>query len=732
VGVVCGLGAAAAAWTIAGSPNLLEAECLAFVTLAALAGSARRLARSAAVGAALLVFGLGAALVVAESVTVAAWLGRRGPRGPLYLLGLLHALAVAAIAALLPGLAYLGLGGSAPIELGRASWIPVLGAIAASVVTTQTLAALARPTIVARSWWRTSANEILGAGIALVVALVYATDLRAWLLLLPVAAAISHLGATPRRRPARVSTASETVQRAIAEALARASTARGRVDLAHLDRVEALAIDLASEAGLAEPDCEALAIAALLHEVDDVTLPESVEIVEGQLEPHPALGAELLGALPLPETTRAIVRHRTERWDGTGRPAGLVGESIPLGARILAVVDAFDEWTWAPGPRRGAEGAIERLRAAAGTRFDPRVVEILERRARSEGLGQAARARRSSPTSGRPSTRLRDAARELHALYEIERSVGYRLDLDENLLLILGKLQTLVPHDTAAVYALEETTLRARFALGAAASALEALELPVDRLSSRVAHARRTLVGGARDGFDLTDLANASALGLATELAAPLVLGDRTLGTLTLYAGPERRFDAEDRRIVTSVAGHVAAALCRSDPQHASYLATLTDPDTGLPNARYLEICASDAVAFGLVAFRWLDFETTCERGGIDEATRAMGVLGRRIAAACGPHEVASRFGTDLFLVLAADTEPGVLVERWGALLHAAEAEPIVPGVAQRVRCASAQASAPADGRTLDALLSALGARLGPTTLEGARVVPFRSARSTG
>src|SRR5262245_38652276 len=117
VGVVCGLGAAAAAWTIAGSPNLLEAECLAFVTLAALTGSTRRIARSAAVGAALLVFGLGAALVVAESVTVAAWLGRRVPRGPLYLLGLLHALAVAAIAALLPGLAYLGLGGLAPIEL---------------------------------------------------------------------------------------------------------------------------------------------------------------------------------------------------------------------------------------------------------------------------------------------------------------------------------------------------------------------------------------------------------------------------------------------------------------------------------------------------------------------------------------------------------------------------------------------------------------------------------------
>jgi GGDEF domain-containing protein len=756
VGVVCGLGAAAAAWTIAGSPNLVETECLAFVILASwtaavLPTGARvpRLARSAAVGSALLLFGLGAALVVAELVTVGAWLTRRVARGPLFLLGLLHALAVAAIGALVPGLSYLGLGGGAPITLDAVSLGAVAGAVAASVATARTLAVLSRPGILEdgapreglRSWWRSAASEIGAAGLAILVATIYATDARAWLLVVPAMAMLSRTGVRPERRAVRAGgVASEPAQRAIAEALAHASAARGRTDLEHLDRVEALALDLAIEAGLAEADLDALAVAALLHDIDALALPDDRVVVEGRLEPHPALGAEILGALPFPESARAIVRHRFERWDGTGRPAGLVGEAIPLGARILAAVDAFDEWTWTPGLRRGAEGALDRLRAGAGTRFDPRLVEILERRARTEGFVSRAPTRLSAVGSG-ASTRLRDAARELHALYEIERSIGYRLDLHENLLLVLGKLSALVPHEMAVVYELQETSLRARFALGSSAAAIDGLELPLDRLSARAATQRRTLTGGMRDGFDLADLSrDPRVLGLASELAAPLVLGDRVLGSLTLYAGPERRFDAEDRRIVASVAGHVAAALLRSDPCDASYLASLTDPDTGLPNARYLEICAADAVVgpvdrcFGLVAFRWLDFDTTCERGGIDDATRAMGVLGRRIAAACGPREVAARFGTDVFVVLAAETEPSVLIERWGALLHAAEAEPIAPrpGAAQRVRCASAQVSAPADGRTLDALLGALGARLGPTTHDGARVVPFRTARSTG
>jgi len=759
VGVVCGFGAAAAAWTIAGSPSLLDAECLAFVTLATLAGTWRvegaagrfaPFARSAAVAAALLVFGLGAALLVAELVTASVWLGRRTARGSLFLLGILHALAVAAMRALIPGLTYLGLGGTAPIDLGRDSLVAILGALAASVITTRTLAALAQPvrlsaasgTAEGSRFWPLVVSESSAVVAAIVIATVYGwPEARPWLLVLPAAAALTRVSPYAERGPSRARpAASGATRRAIAEALALASASRGRGDLAHLDRVEALTLDLAADLGLPESTRDALSAAALLHDVDLLALPlGDAGAIDRRIEPHPALGEEILDALPIPEAAREIVRHRSERWDGSGRPAGLAGEAIPSGARILAAVDAFDDWTWTGGPGRGPDEALRRLRAEAGARFDPRIVEALERCVGAGSRsGDAGDGRRSwYPLAGSPSMRLRDAARELHTLYEIERSVGYRLDLRENLLLVLGKLGTLVPHDTAAVYELgaDGRTLRGRFALGAAAAALEGLELETDRLSVRAASARRTLAGGATDGFDLADLRrDRRVTGLGSALAAPLVAGERVLGALTLYAGPERRFDAEERRVLVAVAGHVAAALGRSDPRDASYLATLTDPSTGLPNARYLEICAADATRLGLVAFRWLDFDTTCERGGVEDATRAMGVLGRRIAAACRTHEVAARFGTDLFVVLALETEPSTLVERWSALLRAAESEPLPSplGASLRVRCASAQAAAPADGRTLDALLGTLGARLGPATHDPARVVPFRTARSAG
>ncbi len=761
--MVCGVGAAAVAWTIAGSPNVLTTECLAFVALAtlfatAVSGRYGPAARSVVVAATLFSFGLGAGLLAAEVSTAAALLRRRGGRGPLFLLGMLHGLAAAAISALVPGLAYLALDGTAPFAWRPSSIGASVGYVLASVATTRALAALsgrwpgdARSALPRIAWWRDVGRESAAVVLAAVLASGYRIeDVRTWLVLLPLAALLLGARAEPDSRPTRTTRpVSAETQRAIAEALASASATRGHRDRAHVQRVEDWAVDLASDLGLRGADIDAIGSAALLHEVGVLAVPEGfVSDADGRasIEPHPALAEEILDALALPAAARAFVRHQTERWDGSGRPSGLTGERIPLGARILAVADAFDEWTWTAGPRATCDRGLARLRAEAGARFDPRVVEAVARRLDSpERLGRPGRVGFDEAASTLPATRLRDAARELHTLYEIERSVGYRLDPRENLLLVLGKLGSLVPHDTAVVYLQDEERgkLCARFALGGAAPVVEGLELAPDRMSARVALERRTSCGGPGSGFDLDDLRHDRLVsGLAATLAAPILDGERALGTLAIYAGPERQFGPDDRRVLVAVASYVAAALARSDPGDPAYLESLTDPSTGLPNARYLEICATDVAAggslgparSGLLAFRWLDFHTACERNGVDAATRAMGVLGRRLAAACGPREVPVRYGTDLFVVLAPECDPDALVVRWNTLLQATEATPLElsGGCPLRVRLASAQSCAPSDGRSLEALLAALGARIGPACAEGARVVPFRLARSAG
>jgi HD-GYP domain-containing protein (c-di-GMP phosphodiesterase class II) len=95
---------------------------------------------------------------------------------------------------------------------------------------------------------------------------------------------------------------------------------------------------------------------------------------------HPEFGHSLLDGLGIEPVEEGVLHHH-EHWDGSGYPDGLVGEEIPLGARIILVADAFEAIT-ADRPYRAAqsaEAALAELRDKAGTQFDPAVVEALER-----------------------------------------------------------------------------------------------------------------------------------------------------------------------------------------------------------------------------------------------------------------------------------------------------------------------------------------------------------------
>jgi len=161
--------------------------------------------------------------------------------------------------------------------------------------------------------------------------------------------------------------------------------ARDHETIGHSFRVARYAVTLAERMQLGGETLTAIEWGALLHDVGKIAVPEGVLRKTGPLtdeemevmREHPRRGYQMLRGLVFLGTALDVVLSHHERWDGRGYPNGLAGETIPLSARIFAVVDTYDAIT-SDRPYRPARGhaeAIEELRRVAGTQLDPRVVQ---------------------------------------------------------------------------------------------------------------------------------------------------------------------------------------------------------------------------------------------------------------------------------------------------------------------------------------------------------------------
>jgi putative nucleotidyltransferase with HDIG domain len=175
---------------------------------------------------------------------------------------------------------------------------------------------------------------------------------------------------------------------ATVRALTNAVEARDAYTGKHAERVAAYGLELCRRIDPVLADDPETEFAFLLHDVGKVAIPDAIlhkpePLVDEErdlMRRHAVIGWEIVGAVPFLAEAARIVRSHHEHWDGTGYPDGLGGEEIPLGARVFAVADTLDAITTDRPYRRAAPLADARavIRSAAGTQFDPRVVEALD------------------------------------------------------------------------------------------------------------------------------------------------------------------------------------------------------------------------------------------------------------------------------------------------------------------------------------------------------------------
>ena len=376
------------------------------------------------------------------------------------------------------------------------------------------------------------------------------------------------------------------------ETLAMAIDAKDQITHGHVRRVQAYAIGLAKKVGLtSEPELKAIEAAALLHDMGKLAIPEHILNKPGKLtktefetiKRHAKIGADMLSSIDFPYPVVPIVLHHHENWDGNGYPSELRGEAIPVGARILAVVDCFDALTSDRPyrPRLPDSEALEILRERAGKMYDPNLVETFAavyqdiapkeaRRpadmSRAEALGEDPEEAQGRGRSTRNSTP--PGGRESRILHELAEGLASKNSLPDLARLISSTLRRALPVSTLVLFIYDPAAdeLVARQAFGSHAGLVMGLHIAMgERVSGWVAANRQTVVN-SHPVLDLGDIARNRSPRLKSCLAAAIEAPHSIVGVVTVYSDQEHAFSSDHQRVLESVTKRVAVPLSRHLP----------------------------------------------------------------------------------------------------------------------------------------------------------------------
>lgn len=483
------------------------------------------------------------------------------------------------------------------------------------------------------------------------------------------------------------------------EALALAIEAKDHTTHDHLERVQVYAVEIGKELGLTGVELEALRAAALLHDIGKLAVPEHIISKPGRLTPeefekmkiHPVVGAEILEQVQFPYPVAPIVRAHHEKWNGKGYPAGIKGEDIPVGARILAAVDCLDAIASDRQYRRALplDEAMKVVESEAGISFDPKVVEVLSRRyveleAKAKRTaapdktaklstdlkienGQAPAAgfegadHVAPPQPGDFLQSIAAARQEVQTLFEMSQDLGKSLSLNETLSVLAVKLKRIIPHDAIAIYIRRDTLLVPEFVSGDDFRLFSSLEIPIGQgLSGWVAENKKSIINGnpsVEPGY-LNDPEKFSTLRAA--LAVPLEGLNGIIGVLTLYHAERDAFTRDHLRILMALSSKVSLSVENALKFQQAESSATTDYLTGLPNARSLFLhldselarCKRSGAPLAVLVTDLDGFKQVNDRFGHLDGNKVLQMVARGLKETCREYDYVARMGGDEFVLV--------------------------------------------------------------------------------
>lgn len=530
------------------------------------------------------------------------------------------------------------------------------------------------------------------------------------------------------------------VQLATVEALATAIDARDQIGSGHVRRTQIYAVGLGTAMGLSAGEINALRSGALLHDIGKLAVPDHILSKPGPLtaaelektKVHSVVGASILEKVGFNYPVVPAVRHHHECWDGTGYPDGLAGEEIPKTARILAVADTYDTLRSDRPfrPAKSVEEAREVLQEGAGTQFDPNIVSVflkrltgLEAQVEAQGLGYTDR---SSLTEEAGSVEAEDyieqiklANKEVFTLYELAREFGSSANLDEMLALFSNHVRRLVPFDTCVIYLLDSSKRSATAAhvSGDNSEILAERHIKVGKGATGIALKRRQMVKNVNPDLDFS-LSHLELIQQYSTMAAlPLIADDEIIGAVSIYSNDLPEYDEEHLRLLETVSRIAAEAIGKTQEHAEAKANALTDPMTGLPNARSLQFqfekelgrASRTGNTFQVLVMDLDGFKAVNDNFGHIAGDEMLREVGTVIQAQLRDYDFLARYGGDEFVALIPDAEYGDVSDLCSRIESAVSSFklPVGDGKFASVGVSLGSAGYPATGVTFDELIIA-------------------------
>ncbi len=535
------------------------------------------------------------------------------------------------------------------------------------------------------------------------------------------------------------------VHLATVEALATAIDARDQVGEGHVRRTQIYATGIGKKLELPEDQINALRTAALLHDIGKLAVPDHILNKPGRLTPaemekvkiHAAVGADILEKVGFSYPVVPTVKYHHEAWDGSGYPEGLNGENIPLTARVLAVADAYDTLRGAR-PYRGAvqrDEARRYLLHNSGTQFDAKIVDVFLRHLRKfeaevelNGLTYVDDKPEDSAKSNHVAEagasqsyveQIKRANHEVFTLYELAKVFSSSLNLQQTLSLFANKIGEFIPFETCAVYLLEPNgqTAVAVYVEGENKKAMQNKRIKIGEGATGYVLKKQEPVRDIDPGLDFTF----SQLELIEEYSAmtslPLIADDKLIGAVSLYSSELDNYEEEHLRLLDTVSRIAAEAISKSLQHAETETRAMTDPMTGLPNARSLQMQFEKEMArsartennFQVLMLDLDGFKAVNDTYGHKIGDRLLKEVSGVMRGQLRDYDFLARYAGDEFVAVIPETSANEVLDLCERLEKAVKEFrlPVSEGVFARVGVSLGAASYPHDGDNFDQMVIA-------------------------